>query len=117
MRGGHPRRPLVACGDDGGGVYLLDLIGIEYGPIIVTAANNGEGLAVSCPSCRRHHPVTPGDLATELKCPTPGCGLHLRLNPLTISAASRKPAAELEDRHGIEKRRWWRRGGEGRGGQ
>jgi WD40 repeat protein len=30
----HPRRPFAVCGDDGGGAYLLNLVGIEYGPII-----------------------------------------------------------------------------------
>jgi WD40 repeat protein len=30
----HPSMPLLAAGDAGGTVYLLDLIGIEYGPII-----------------------------------------------------------------------------------
>lgn len=31
----HPYRPEAVCGDAGGGVYSVELIGIDYGPIVV----------------------------------------------------------------------------------
>jgi WD40 repeat protein len=80
----HPRQPFAACGDSGGGFHLLDLVGVKYGPIIVTAAKGTEGLVARCPACKREHAVTERNLGTEFTCPTPECGLRLKLNPFVV---------------------------------
>ena len=38
----HPSQPLMACGDQRGSLYLLDLIGIEYGPIVADRVGSGD---------------------------------------------------------------------------
>ncbi len=50
----HPWLPLAACAGWVGGLYLLDLVGIKYGPIIVTAAKGSQGLVVRCPACQHY---------------------------------------------------------------
>ena len=70
-----------------GNLYFLDLVGIEYGPIILTATDQTNGLGVRCPSCQTRHPITQTELGTELTCPTPGCGLRLKINPFVIKMA------------------------------
>jgi WD40 repeat protein len=80
----HPWQPSAICGDQGGGVYVLDLVGVEYGPIVVTAAARDDGLVVRCPACWREHAVQPDQLDSVMRCPTAGCGLELRLNPFVV---------------------------------
>jgi WD40 repeat protein len=80
----HHSEPVIACGDVAGGVYILELIGISYGPIIVTAVNRERKLEVRCPACQKDHVIKEEQLGGELTCPTPGCGLRLKINPFTI---------------------------------
>src|SRR5437588_10192563 len=47
----HPWKPLLAIGGGSGNVYLVDLIGINYNSIIVTAVDNGNGSQLCCPQC------------------------------------------------------------------
>jgi len=92
-------QPFAACGDGGGGVYLIDLVAIEYGPIIVTAADlgNGAGPALRCPKCFRLHPLDDAWLGEVIECPTPDCGLSLRVNPfVTRIATGHRPAAPAD---------------------
>jgi hypothetical protein len=89
----HPRRQFAACGDAGGGVYLIDLVGIEYGPIVVTAVDRGEGPVVRCPSCRREHPLDESLLGTVFDCPTATCDLRLRVNPFVLRPAAAAPGS------------------------
>ena len=83
----HPWKPLVVCGDSGGGIHLLDLIGVEYGSIIVTPATENESLAVRCPACQREHSISQEQLGGELTCLTTGCGVQLKINPFVIHKA------------------------------
>ena len=90
----HPWQPFAACGDGGGGVYLIDLVGIDYGPVIVTAVDlgTGAGPALRCPKCLRLHPLDDSWLGAVIPCPTPDCGLSLRVNPfVTVTAADTGP--------------------------
>jgi len=88
----HPWQPFAACGDSGGGVYLIDLVGIEYGPIIVTAVDLGKGTepALRCPKCFQSHPLDDAWLGEVIECPTPSCGLSLRVNPFVTRMAMRR---------------------------
>ena len=80
----HRWKPSTACGDTGGNIYLLDLVGITYTPINVTAQQFGQGLVFRCPACQKEHPIEKEQLGAEMTCPTPGCGLRLKLNPFVI---------------------------------
>jgi sarcosine oxidase gamma subunit len=88
----HSWQPLAACGDTAGSVYLIDLVGIEYGPIIVTAVDFGDGPKVRCRFCLEHLPLDPGWLGQVIKCPRPGCDGRLRVNPF-IAGPPQKPRA------------------------
>jgi WD domain, G-beta repeat len=80
----HPSAPIVVCGDGGGGVHLARLVGIDLGPLVVTAAIDGRDLTARCPACRQSFPVESVQLGTETTCPNPACGRQLRLNPFTL---------------------------------
>ena len=80
----HPRLPLAACGDEGGGIYLAELAGIEYGPIVVTAVDLGSGPAVRCPGCLKLLPLEEDWLGEEIECPRRGCEARMRVNPFVV---------------------------------
>jgi WD40 repeat protein len=85
----HPWRPFLTCGDQAGNVSLIEIPGLEYGPIVVTARERPEsaGLFVRCPRCQLEHRVDPAELGGEHRCPTPGCALPLRVNAFFSSSA------------------------------
>ena len=56
----------------------------EQGPVIVTASRREQGLVVRCPACQQEHVLTQQHLGTEFTCPTPYCGLSLKLNTFVI---------------------------------
>ena len=85
----HPWQTIAACGDSGGGFYLLDLVGIEYGPIIVTAARGTQGLVVCCPACQREHILAQQHLGNAFTCPNPECALRLKINPFIVNKQTR----------------------------
>jgi WD40 repeat protein len=76
----HPARPLVACGDRGGSVMVAELIGIEYGPLVVTAIDHGQGPVLRCPACQGEHPLDEAWLGQVIDCRA-GCGTRLCVNP------------------------------------
>lgn len=82
--GTHPHQPLVACGDSSGRVYLFELKGIEYGPIVVTATDLGSGPAVRCPACWHENSLEPDRLGSDVICQREGCGLNLRVNTFVL---------------------------------
>jgi len=86
----HPSAPLVACGDFGGGVHLAHLVGIDLGPLVVTAAAGGAELTVRCPACGEAFPVERDRLGTETTCPRPACGTRLRINPFVLRPLPRR---------------------------
>jgi len=81
----HPWRPQVACGDQSGVLYRIEVVGIELGPIVVTATERGSQLMVRCPACQSDHPVERAGLGSDLTCSTQGCGLNLRVNTFVLS--------------------------------
>jgi WD40 repeat protein len=93
----HPCSPCAVCGDGGGNVYLIDLVGIEYGPIVVTAVNTGERPGVHCPGCLEFLPLDEDQLGGEIECPRRGCEATMRVNPFVVEHRRKRP-------------RFWRRG-------
>ena len=108
-------QPFAACGDEGGGVYLIDLVGIQYGPIIVTALDLGKGAgpALRCPKCFRLRPLDDAWLGEVIECPTPNCGLRLRVNPFITRMGSGRWAAPGSPASGTapapDRGHWWSR--------
>jgi len=84
----HPFAPMVACGDAGGGVHLANLVGLELGPLVVTAAVRGDDLAVRCPACGETFPIDRALLGTEITCPHAACGRRIRSNSFTLQDRS-----------------------------
>ena len=80
----HPQLPLVAAGDARGNLNLIDLAGIEYGPIVVTALDRPGGPTIRCPNCVQEIPVQENWLGTEITCPTAGCDQRLRVNSFVV---------------------------------
>jgi WD40 repeat protein len=86
----HPSAPQIVCGEAGGAVYILESVGIEYGPIIVTAWRFTTGsffrkqasLAFGCLHCHTWFKIPQSALGSEIPCPN--CGKPVRLNPFTV---------------------------------
>lgn len=78
----HPWFPVVACGDFTGNLNLLELARIEYGPIVVSARDDGSGPTARCPACRQEISVRDDGLGDGVACP--GCGIGLKINPFVI---------------------------------
>jgi hypothetical protein len=76
--------PFAACVDVGGNVYILDLVGIEYGPIIVTAVDFGSGPLVRCPFCLAQLALHEDWLGEDVDCAEPGCEGRMRVNPFVV---------------------------------
>jgi hypothetical protein len=73
----------VGCGDIDGGVHFARLVGLELGPLVVTA-DDGSGLTVSCPACREAFEIGRESLGSESACPRPACGRRLRINAFVL---------------------------------
>jgi WD40 repeat protein len=73
----HPWRPVVALGDQAGWLHRVELMGLDTGPVIVTAHEADGALFLQCPACRTMGPVAETTLGHGLPCPT--CGISLRL--------------------------------------
>ena len=106
----HPFAPMVACGDVGGSVHLAHLVGIDLGPLVVTAAARGPELTVRCPACRDAFAVGHDHLGTETACPQPACGGRMRINPFVLRPLPRRGVVqEPEPPRRPRERRWFRR--------
>jgi WD40 repeat protein len=93
----HPWRPFLTCGDQVGNVSLIEMVGVNYGAIVVTAHERAgqASLFVRCPRCRLKHHVDRAQLGGQYLCPTVDCGLPLRLNTFfSGSAPSTTPDSE-----------------------
>ena len=80
----HPYLPLLSCSDYGGTFYQLDMVGVEYKYIIVTAIYVKQELEIRCPACQMTHTITKTQLSNQLTCPSTDCGLLLSINPFII---------------------------------
>ena len=77
----HPWRASLAIGYSSGRVAILELAGIEYGPIVVTAVAGLQQLRVRCPRCARTLPIGPKQLGGVVSCYD--CELELRVTTFT----------------------------------
>jgi WD40 repeat protein len=94
----HPYLPLVFCA--GESVYFLEVVGVEYGPIVVTPIDRGEGATLSCPKCWRVHSVEKAWRGSTIDCPTLSCDLRLRVNPFVVRTARTPHWRQLLSRRG-----------------
>jgi TPR repeat protein len=97
----HPYLPIIFSNAQGGQPSRIDLIGIKYGPIIVTAQQGGKGFVFQCPACHHQNMIQKDQLGCETTCSTPNCGLQIKLNPFVLnikenktSPAPAKPSSE-----------------------
>lgn len=67
-----------------GGVHLAHLVGIDYGPLIVTAVDLGDGLEIRCYHCSRMIPWDEDYRDKAMACPLVGCGGPLKVNPVVV---------------------------------
>jgi hypothetical protein len=65
-------------------IYLVDLLGTDRGPIIVTAMNRDRHLDTRCPNCLEHIQLEKRQLGQEVTCPTGSCGMTLRVNTFVL---------------------------------
>jgi hypothetical protein len=72
----------IVCGDSGGSVHLLEVVGLELGPLIVTAVDFGEGLVVRCPWCNAIHPFQEPWRGQQVACPA--CEGALKVNEFVV---------------------------------
>jgi len=77
-------RPLAACGDRAGNVYIAEFVGVEYGPLVATAVDLGTGAAVRCPACLEYLPLEDGALGQVVACPRPRCNGRIRVNSFVV---------------------------------
>jgi WD40 repeat protein len=96
----HPTSPLLVCGDAGGAVYFVDLIGIDYGPIIVSGVATEDGHRLRCPKCWHQHSLDEAWLGQVIDCPTPTCDLRLRVNPFVATTKRKGLLKQLLGRKG-----------------
>jgi len=80
----HPSAPQLVCGDNTGGLHLLELLGLEYGPLAATARDAGSVLALCCPVCGQSLDIDRTRLGTEIACTSPLCRRRIRLNRSVI---------------------------------
>ncbi len=107
----HPHRPMAVCGDHAGGVHLVDLEGMVYGPVFVTAVDAPDRPGrpvILCPGCRNLVPGGVELLGTAVSCPSPGCGTRLRVNPFVASTPLTRPSHAPEPLP-RPKKGWFRR--------
>jgi WD40 repeat protein len=96
----HPWLPRLVCGDASGCVYLIDVVGVELAPVVVTAWLREDQTDLHCPACREEFPFEQSMLGQEITCPQPGCGQRLRVNsfvarPLKMRGSLRNAASRL----------------------
>jgi hypothetical protein len=69
----------------------VEFEGIAYGPIVATALRKGRGSTLRCAKCWQAHSSDDAWLDQVIECPTPGCDLHLRVNPFVVEPPQRTP--------------------------
>jgi hypothetical protein len=79
-----PDRPLLACGDESGVLHRVELVGVRYGPLVVTAVDRGGGPHVRCPACGTIHPLDESWRRSVIACPT--CCRELRVNAFVVES-------------------------------
>jgi len=97
----HPAKPIAMFSDEVGGVYPTELVGIAYGPLVVTAIDRGEGPKVRCPACFGDFPLGGNWLGREIGCPGRDCSARLKVNPSIAGPGPTRPEVP-QKRHTIQ---------------
>jgi len=79
----HPVKPLLVCSSYNM-VHDVEIVGLAYGPLIVTAAQKGQLLEVHCPSCRTIIQIEKGVPGNAITCPQADCQTRLKVNSFVI---------------------------------
>ncbi len=80
--------PQIVCAEeDSGALDRLELVGVAYGPAIVTAAEEELGIMVRCPACQHRFPIDRAGLGNVIACPQADCGTLVRVNPFVVPSA------------------------------
>jgi len=82
----HPYMPIVLGGGEGGAMVLARLVGLTYGPIIITPFWRNNRIQVQCPRCRRLIQPLSTLLGKTALCPH--CDLALRINTFVLKRIS-----------------------------
>ncbi|MEU6231243.1 tetratricopeptide repeat protein [Streptomyces sp. NPDC047042] len=106
----HPWQPVVALGDRIGWLHRVELVGLDFGPVVVTAYEADGALLMRCPACHFNSPVTENALGNGLACPA--CNMPVRLSkailqPLPKPGAGRgqgRVIAVAQDDSGVDER-------------
>ena len=67
-------------------VLILELVGFETKPIIITAIGGDREHEVCCPACQHRFQINNDDLGREMTCPAPGCGVKIMINPFVTQS-------------------------------
>ena len=86
----HPSAKQIVCGDARGGVYILEMIGVDYGPLVVTAAERGMRFNIRCPARQHQFQIEKDRLGSEMICPQEGCCTQLKVNPFGIQQPAQR---------------------------
>ena len=94
----HPSEPMLACGDEGGNVHLLRLVGLELGPLVITADSmpylaQGYSAWALCPACPGNLVLREEDLGKVRRCGNEGCGAQVRINQFVLDPNTELPPA------------------------
>lgn len=86
----HPINPVIVVGDTAGNLFQSTLVGIQYGPIILTAVDQSGRLEIRCPACQESFPLQSNYLGAEVSCPNRDCEIKLKVNPFILKTSRTK---------------------------
>jgi len=85
----HSFLPLILC-DLGSGVYIYELLGVNYEALIVTPIKRARITSIICPACRNNLLLDRSWLGNVFSCPNKDCGKLLLANPFVLKEKSLK---------------------------
>lgn len=80
----HPWLPVFGCGAVDGSLHLIELVGIDLGPAVITPVDSGDGVTLRCPKCWHGHVLNEQWRGSVINCPSTQCDLQLRVNPFIV---------------------------------
>jgi WD40 repeat protein len=82
-----PRGDRLITGDASGAVHLIELLGFDLAPPIITAVKRNGQADLRCPACSSVVGFKQEWLGKEITCPAHSCESHLRVNPFVADSA------------------------------